>query len=274
MSSQTPCAQYDFRANQDTMTKETIDQFLRLYCKKWTYQLEQGQDTGYIHWQGKFSLIKKKRNSELLPLFCANYLQPSASKTFDYVMKQDTRLEGPYTNKDAPAMYVPVQYRHKTLRRWQEHLIQVSMMQRHDPRTINVLYCPQGNIGKTTLCGYLYYQRKGFLLPSNLDSERLVATACNIFKAQNNNDPGIIFIDIPRSQEQTRMYALYQAIEQLKNGMLFDTRYHYQSWDIDTPVIWVFTNKIPDLSQLSQDRWKIWTVHDVDQEMVLMQDEF
>jgi len=232
-------AVWHFRANE-TMTQEVIEAFMKGYAKSFAYQFEQGE-TGYKHWQGMFSLIKKKRKSELLPIFAPEYLEPAASKKVSYVMKEDTRILGPFTDK-TKQLYIPIQYRIPVLRRWQEHLIQVSALQKMDFRTINILYCPGGNIGKSTLAGYLHCNNKGFVMPTCCDAERLIATACNLFSSAEITAPGIIFIDLPRMQEQKKMASIYIAIEQIKNGILYDTRYRYQQWFIDSPVIWVFTN--------------------------------
>ncbi|WP_445772263.1 hypothetical protein, partial [Rheinheimera sp.] len=53
--------------------------------------------------------------------------------------------------------------------------------------------------------------------------------------------------------------------EQIKKGKLYDTRYKYQEYWIDSPQIWVFSNIEPDLSMLSLDRWRIWTINEQQQ---------
>lgn len=81
--------------------------FLREHCKKWAYQLEQNGDDGKLHWQCRVSLIKKKRKSEFLAVlpFPHSSVSPSSSsvhegQNFNYTMKADTRVEGPWTDKD------------------------------------------------------------------------------------------------------------------------------------------------------------------------------
>jgi len=67
---------------------------------------------------------------------------------------------------------------------------------------------------------------------------------------------------MPRAIDKTRLYGMYSAIEQVKKGKLFDIRYNYKAWWIDSPQIWVFTNHLPDLNLLSGDRWRIWVIND------------
>lgn len=60
--------------------------------------------------------------------------------------------------------------------------------------------------------------------------------------------------------DKNKLYGIYSAIEQIKKGKLVDLRYHYKCWWIDSPQIWVFSNRMPDTRMLSADRWKLWKV--------------
>ena len=58
-----PIACYDFtlalRDDGDWVQQQKdIKKVLKDYAKKWAFQLEEG-DTGYKHFQGRFSLMKK-----------------------------------------------------------------------------------------------------------------------------------------------------------------------------------------------------------------------
>jgi hypothetical protein len=55
---------------------------------------------------------------------------------------------------------------------------------------------------------------------------------------------------------------MFTAIEQIKKGKLYDFRYSYKTFWIDSPQIWVFCNWLPDTSYLSMDRWKVWNIND------------
>ena len=78
-------------------------------CKEWftkfVFQLEES-DSGYVHWQGRGYLIKKRRLNELKgKAFVGGHLSITSEKvhqsnSFNYVMKADTRKEGPFTEKD------------------------------------------------------------------------------------------------------------------------------------------------------------------------------
>ena len=109
--SKSPIAVWDFRYNADVFAKpEELRDLLKGVAKSYVFQLEEG-DTGYRHFQGRLSLIKKRRHTEkhlLLKLFKGkppNYLEPTTSsesmlgEAF-YMTKEDTRISGPYRDDD------------------------------------------------------------------------------------------------------------------------------------------------------------------------------
>jgi hypothetical protein len=74
-----------------------------------------------------------------------------------YVMKLDTRIKGPWTDKDPEPIPIPRQLRHITkLFPFQQEIIDRSKYcwgGIYD-RRINVVYCPEGATGKSTLALY------------------------------------------------------------------------------------------------------------------------
>lgn len=260
-------AVWDFRSNKDACSVEVLKGFLRVYAKKWCFQYERGE-TGYEHYQGRFSLIKKKRKGELMSVFkvndveVPNYLEPTTGACKGdqlYVMKVDTRVEGPWTDKDEE-IYIPKQIREKSLRVWQVSVVEKSQV--FDDRTVNVIYDPVGNQGKSFLASYCSLFMKGIDLPPVNDAKELIQSMCDICEGKGLRDPNPVFIDLPRSQDKSRLHGIYNAIEQIKKGRLYDMRYKYKEWWIDSPSLWCFTNILPDVEYLSKDRWVIWTIKD------------
>lgn len=68
---------------------------------------------------------------------------------------------------------------------------------------------------------------------------------------------GIFVMDIPKSDSRDKNKDLWSAVEQMKNGYLYDKRHHWQEAWIDSPGILVITNEEPDRNLLSRDRWDI-----------------
>lgn len=265
-------AVYDFRVNASEVDISRYKAFLRMWCKKYCLQLERGEATGYEHYQGRLSLIKKKRKVELMKLFegagvpVPNYLEPTSSPVYlkgdnFYVMKEDTRIDGPWTDKDEEK-YIPKQFREKDLKKWQVKVVEDSKV--FNDRLVNVIYDPVGCNGKSFLSSYCSLFLSGITVPPVNDAKELMAVMCDICMGKEERKPNPVFIDMPRSQDQSRLYGVYSAIEQIKNGLLYDLRYKYKEWWIDSPAIWVFMNTMPDLSSLSKDRWIIWEIKDND----------
>jgi len=191
------------------------------------------------------------------------------TKNFNYVMKDQTREPGGkiYTDKDfyqvellKPA-YVPTQYRGKMeqLRPFQKHIFENT---KSDDRLINVIYDPPGKKGKTTtsMLAMLFYG--GFVAPPFNDAKELIQTVCNYAIDNDRRTISPIFIDMPRAMKQSELHGLYQGIETIKSGYLYDARHHFKFHFIESPQIWVFCNTIPDLSYLSPDRWKFWSINE------------
>lgn len=265
-------AVWDFRANVELYTPDSLMGWLKSNCKKAVFQIEQG-DSGYKHFQGRFSLIKKRQKSPLLNLFKnippPNYLEPTVSKEYQkeafYCMKEDTRIEGPWKfgdedSDDENEVYIPRQYRDLQLYPWQQKILDDSKI--FNPRTINYIYDTTGNNGKSTLASIGELLHGGIDLPPINDYKEVMALMCCICSDKKLRNPSTVFIDMPRALRKDQLYGMYCAIEQIKKGKLYDMRYHYKSWWIDSPAIWVFSNSIPDLSMLSSDRWKIWAIQE------------
>jgi len=238
---------------------------LRQLCKKWVFQLEEG-DTGYLHYQGRGSLIKRRRLAELLPLLEQLYLKghwtPTVTQNMTseamYCMKADTRKEGPWTDKDEE-IYVPVQYRVPTLLPFQQTVVDMAKV--FDYRTINLIIDEQGERGKTILSAIGHLKHNGLRLPPVNDRERLLATVCDILRGKNERHPGPMFLDLPRALDKRKLTEFITACEEIKAGHVADTRYGYRDWWFDSPPVWVFTNIDIDRKMLTASRWKVWRIN-------------
>lgn len=262
---------YDFRISaNDELNDTIIIQQLKKIAKRYAFQLEEGETTGYLHYQGRISLIKKHRKAELMKLFTLipvpNYLEPTANATYYagdmfYVMKDETRKAGPWTEKETEK-YIPRQYRGILEKLYPYQKVIYDSADVFDTRIINMIYCPKGNIGKSTIASVCELYGNGIDLPPVNDAEKLIQSCCDICEAKGSRTPSPIFVDLPRAMNKDRLNGIYTAIEQIKKGKLFDLRYKYKEYWIDSPQIWVFSNIEPDLGMLSADRWKIWGVNE------------
>lgn len=267
-----PCAQYDFTyfINDDTEIHAFV-QTLRSLFKMWTFQTEQCPSTGRLHYQGRGSLMKKKRFTEFkymlsehgIRLHVSPSSNPSQVHDIFYMMKLDTRVEGPWDNRswrDPP--YIPRQFRgfETKLYPYQQKII--DSKEQFEFRKVNLVYDPDGNSGKSTLAALGALRHGGFDIPIVSDSEKLMYTVCNKLRDSNCREPGLMFLDLPRSalHNEKSWCSFMSTIEQIKKGYAYDLRNHFKDWWFDSPQIWVFTNTLPEMKYLSKDRWVIWMI--------------
>lgn len=266
---------YDFRANEECYTQEELMGFLHKLGKKFVFQLEKGE-SGYMHWQGRLSLWKPKRKPELMKLMKSmemlvpNYLSPTTNSEYQkvafYCLKEDTRIDGPWRDTDKVA-YIPRQYRG-----FMDNLypFQKSILDSRDifeTRSVDCVICPHGGEGKSTVASLAELYKKGYDLPTVNDAQMLINMTCDLLIKHDDREPGLLFFDMPRSQSKEKLYGLFSAVEQIKKGKVYDPRYSYKTWWFDSPRIWIFMNSDPDVTLLTRDRWRFWTINE-DKELV------
>lgn len=257
------CYIWDFTLKSEKIKDENIlKDNLRLKCKKWNFQLEKGEG-GYEHYQGRISLIKKKSLSAIIkffkvdPIWNPAHFSPTSNcckGDIFYVTKEDTRIKGPWSNKDE-VLYIPRQIREmEGLRPFQQSIIDKGGV--WDKRTINLVYCQKGNLGKTLLVGYCRAYKIGRALPPINDQKDLLRMVCDLPTSK------MYMFDMPRAMNKEKLYQFYSAVETIKDGYAYDDRYVFKEKVFDCPNIWIFSNNLPMMSMLSEDRWKLWKIND------------
>lgn len=252
------CCVWDFTVGFDFIEFDDLKNKLKENCKKYCFQLELSENE-YKHYQGRISLKRKVRLTGLKKLFVTPQIHWSITSNENksnmfYVCKDDTRINGPWKDTDIER-YIPRQIREiESLYPWQQNI--VDNYDRWDTRTINILYCPQGNIGKTTLVGYMRAHGLGFKIPFCNNFKDILRIVCDVPTYR------CYLMDMPRAISKENLAQLYSAIEDIKNGYAYDDRYKFKEKHFDCPNIWLFTNILPQLEFLSLDRWKLWEVID------------
>ena len=235
---------------------------LRQWCKKWVFQLEKCPDTGRLHLQCRVSLIKKKRLNEIISQctikghWTITSDEVHEGQNFNYVMKADSRVEGPWIDTeyvDPPVLTRQlVAFETKTKYPWQEQILR--WCEEEDDRSIKLIHDTIGNSGKSIMSEYLEYHGKAFEIPPLKDMEDIMQF-CMSFKAQK-----VYLIDMPRAMKKDKLCGFYSGLESLKNGYVYDKRYAAKRRRFDRPQVIVFTNVMPEWSYMSKDRWEPWTM--------------
>lgn len=266
---------FEIRLNYETdgvaLQPSMLQDALKQATAEYVFQLEQSEG-GYPHYQGHIKLLKKTRALSFVNAFLnlhgirINYCRPTVaalvsghpSKLPRYATKFDTRVQGPWSN-DTEEVYLPVQYRHDTLLPFQQRIW--DSYDAHWDRTVNVIIDQTGSCGKSTIGAILELKKRGYVLPPCHNSDELLQSAHGML--HHTTHPGVVLMDMPRSFDQERTSGIYVAIEEIKNGRVYDKRYAFKKHYFDSPQVWVFTNTIPSvraMSQLSTDRWKFWRI--------------
>ena len=212
-------------------------------AKEFVFQ-EELSDTGYKHYQGCFSLARKERLQAVKNLIgfhdihletCKNW---GASKL--YCSKKETRIGNVYT-EDSCWVDIP-----ELTEKWQLELRDFLTNNKPDPRTVIWFYDKHGGKGKTTFTKHLVLTNNDVFVCCN---GKTADIACAI-----KRNPKIVIMDLPRTMET---YVNYSAIENLKNGMIFSSKYESNLKIFNNPHVVIFANFKPNEDALSADRWDI-----------------
>lgn len=262
---------------------DSCEDVLQEIAKEYAFQLERGEETGKYHLQGRLKLKTKTRMTTLVNYFKVAGVQcwkqwevrgllkgihlsrtSSAGKGDNfYVTKVETRVDGPWIFPRAAVggeddKYVPRQFRMDMDRPFQRSIY--AMSKDWDPRTIYCIINFRGNVGKSTLVGWMASQGESVFLPPLNDFKDVSQFICSQVEARGRDVVKNIFIDFPRSIRQDKVYQFFAGIENLKNGIVFDTRYKGRTVMFDSPNIFIFMNTVPILEYMSVDRWNFFAV--------------
>lgn len=120
-----------------------------------------------------------------------------------------------------------------------------------DDRTVHWFYDPEGNVCKTSLAEQLCIELKNclYLTGKSEDMKFKVMKWINSGKKLKT-----VIIDYTRLAEG---HVSYDGIEAIKDGIFFSTKYKCGMVGYDCPHVIVMADFMPDMSMMSQDRWRI-----------------
>jgi hypothetical protein len=119
-----------------------------------------------------------------------------------------------------------------------------------DIRTIHWFWESNGNVGKTWMSKWLVARHNALILSgkNNDCSNQILKTI------ESGLEIKIVIFDIPRCSKD---FISYQAIEAIKNGLLYSGKYEGGICVFNSPHVIIFANSPPDVGKLSLDRWNI-----------------
>ncbi|MEO5351322.1 MAG: hypothetical protein H7836_17020 [Magnetococcus sp. YQC-3] len=236
-------------------------------CHEYRFQAEEGEETKTPHLQGVCHFKGKIRLSQLKTYYSKRaQWKPSRSEAANaYCVKAETRIAGPWIKlkpekkskkkkqeeePKKPILTKKVEY--ETLRENQKEIAKLftDKCDEHS-RAVCWFWDKLGDWGKTYLVKYLIDNCGAIMLSGG--SKDAINGVFSYIK-ETETVPNIIIFDIPRCNEG---HVSYNAIEQIKNGCIFNSKYETGMLRFDTPHVVVFANEEPEYTKLSRDRWRV-----------------
>lgn len=228
-----------------------IDEWVKQYCTTSIYQIEKGKETGFVHIQWTFSLKSKKRFS-WIKNHCHNKAHIEAVRNidaaFDYCAKSDTRIAGPFKYPapiDDEATKDPLEG--KELYEWQRKITEI-IQSEPDDRKIYWIFDPEGRKGKSSFFKHLLLNQHIYGKMDMYQNAKKADIAC-AFKGARTQ-----LFAFSRTIEQ---YISYDAIESVKDGMIFSSKYESGAKISNINHVICIANFQPNYETMTRDRWEV-----------------
>lgn len=221
--------------------------------KKLAMQIEVCPETKREHIQGCFELFAKSRPMSSLwkgPHY--EIMRGKDTEAVTYCTKTDSRKDGEKSFIRGYAKPTAV-WSYEMLRPAQQAIVD-KYQEDEDPllgRKIHWYWEESGGWGKSILAKYMVQNMNAIAL-QGANKDCLYAVAEHVKK--EGGGPPIIIFDVPRVNHGA---ISYQALESIKNGMIFSTKYESSMVVFNSPHIIVLSNQEPEYDKLSPDRWVV-----------------
>lgn len=214
---------------------------------KYAFQLERGEG-GTPHYQGVINYRNQIQFSSLRALDPNIHWEPCRSlrQALQYCTKSDTREDGPWV---LGWEYKPRSWTIQNPYLWQQQVLE-RIHQGQGDRRIMWVADTAGGWGKTTLAKHLCGDLGGVLVTGRA-ADIKYAVAIHL---RRRGSLRLCVFHFTRTQEE---FVSYQAIEEVKDGLFFTSKYESGMCIFDSPFILVLANFHPDRSKLTGDRWDV-----------------
>lgn len=230
---------------------EILETFFNTFCHKYCFQREIGKE-GTSHLQGIISLHKRARWSEFgLPKTIHWEKPKNITQCYMYCSKLETRAPGTFPIVKNYTYEMPLSII-TSLTPWMSELIDIISCPA-DKRKVHWRWESEGGVGKSSFAKYMCHHYNAIYIDEGKKADIINL----IYKLKIINEKSIIVIDIPRDNGNN---VSYKAIEQIKNGMICNTKYETGMRLFNSPHIIIFSNFPPNTDKLSLDRWDVKTL--------------
>lgn len=264
--SNAPCKWWDFTMFVHTEALSLawpvskVKDVLKVIADKYAFQLEAGE-SGKLHYQGRMRLKDKQRESTIYKSFPAHLSRSVCQNIETYVQKEETRVAGPWHHYDPVLTGDAIVIESKGMNAWQRGIWEI--LQTNDNRKVDVIIDEVGGKGKSSFSRYLGESNLACKMPYIGDADIMIKSLCakiSGWRSEGRADPKIVVIDVPRSTCMKAEHKFWAAVEMIKDGYLYETRYTFSEVYFTPPRVLVLMNQKPAVENLSKDRWSLWMV--------------
>ena len=235
---------------------ETELQDLLEFCKdkKYAFQEEKGEDTGTPHLQGVFYSKQPVSFETLRKISPRAHWQVARDlqACVEYCQKQDTRNGKTYV-KGFKVKKPLILLKLEDMYPWQLNILKI-FEETPDDRTINWIYEKEGGVGKTVLIKYILNNYENVVFLSGGCTKDVINQI--VLRDENDLDPPEIVI-FGLTREGGEKGISYNALEQIKDGLVNCGKYKGGTVCFNPPHLLVFANVEPEINKLSKSRWNI-----------------
>lgn len=237
--------------NEDDI-KLIIERF-KIRANKYIFEKEIGEN-GTNHLQGYVEFDKKLRPLELKLNKGIHWERRKGTEqdNINYCSKdyRESKTKDIYKSDNVriprPLKIINV------LKPWQEDLKNI-LMEEPEDRKIIWVYEDEGNVGKSAFSKYMVVKHDALYITEGKKSDIINI----VYNYILNKDLDILILDVPRDNGNK---ISYKSLEEIKNGLICNTKYETGNKVINPPHIVVFSNSEPDMSKFSLDRWEIYNI--------------
>ena len=218
--------------------------------KRYIFQEETGE-SGTPHLQGYVEFMTKIRPVNALELSQKAHWEKcrNIKASIEYCHKGETRTGKVFTNIRLPKPLKLI----TPDRAWQKELLSI-INEEPDDRIIYWIFEKVGNVGKSQFTKYLCAKHDALVVSGKgSDAKYLIVK----YYEKHGVYPELIIFDIPRSNLD---YISWEGMEKIKDGCFASTKYECDMVIMNAPHIICFANEEPQYDKLSEDRWRIGTI--------------
>lgn len=240
--------------NYNSKDIEQLEQIFNNNCEKYIFENEIGEK-GTPHLQGYIITIKKCRPTEL-GLSRTIHWEKCKGKEQDNILycskdfrnKVDNCKVYKSSNINIPRPLKII----NDLRKWQSDLKKI-VEDEPDDRKIIWVYEKKGNVGKSAFSKYMVVKHNALYITEGKKSDIINI----VYNYVLTNELNILILDVPRDNGNK---VSYKSLEEIKNGLICNTKYETGNKVINAPHIIVFSNSPPEYDKFSLDRWEVYNI--------------